>query len=1133
MPGSALCCCVPFFFFLLVVWFPNFCLGGDPYAFFEWTVSYITASPLGSKQQVIGINGQFPGPILNVTTNWNVVINVKNDLDEPLLLTWNGLQHRKNSWQDGVSGTNCPIPAGWNWTYQFQAKDQIGSFFYFPSQNYQRAAGGYGGIIINNRDVIPLPFLMPDGDIILFIGDWYTKSHKKQRKDVENNKDLGVPDGILINGFGPYRYDAAVVPEGIAYQTINVEPGKTYRLRVHNVGTSTSLNFRIQNHNLVLVETEGSYTVQQNYTNMDFHVGQSYSFLVTMDQNASSDYYIVASPRFVNSSDWDKAKGVAILHYSNSLGPASGPLPDPPNVLDMYFSMNQARSIRWNVSASAARPNPQGSFKYGEITVTEVYVILNRPAELIDGKWRTTLNGISYLPPSTPLKLAQQFNISGVYKLDFPYRLMNRPAKLDTSVINGSYKAFMEIIFQNNDTNVQSYHMDGYAFFVVGMDFGVWTENSRGTYNKWDGVARSTTQVIFCYSLCPHGMVKVVRFNRSEGGKFKAAGGVPSVTDFFGEVPLLFDLVVAVDNFYTLKVVFPGAWTAILVYLDNPGIWNLRTENLNSWYLGQEVYMNVVNPEIDKSEPLLPDNAIYCGLLSPLQKDQAQRVKFSSAPSISSADRTVLLAFVIALFSYLMSYVFLTHSAPQSALITQLPSFSGSFPSKHYSGYVTVDESHGKNLFYYFVESEGNPTKDPVVLWLNGGPGCSSFDGFVYEHGPFNFEAATTKETVLKLHLNPNSWSKVSSVIYLDSPAGVGLSYSKNETDYTTGDLKTASDTHSFLLKWFELYPEFLSNPFFIAGESYAGVYVPTLASEVVKGIDAGVKPVLNFKGYLVGNGVTDPEFDGNALVPFAHGMGLISDELFEEAQKECNGNYYNPMNETCNSKLAEVDEDIDGLNIYDILEPCYHGTEASENMAVNLRLPSSFRKLGETDRYLPVRKRIFGRAWPFRAPVRDGIVPTWPQLLNSISVPCMDDEIATSWLNNPAVRKAIHAEEGSLVGDWQLCTNKIQFYHDAGSMIKYHKNLTARGYRALIFSGDHDMCVPYTGSEAWTRSVGYKVVDKWRPWTSGGQVAGYTQGYEKNLTFLTIKGAGHTVPEYKPREALDFYSRFLAGKPI
>lgn len=75
---------------------------------------------------------------------------------------------------------------------------------------------------------------------------------------------------------------------------------------------------------------------------MDIHVGQSFSFLVTMDQSGSNDYYIVASPRFAKSP----AIGVAILHYSNSQGPASGPLPDPPNELDTFFSMNQARSIR-------------------------------------------------------------------------------------------------------------------------------------------------------------------------------------------------------------------------------------------------------------------------------------------------------------------------------------------------------------------------------------------------------------------------------------------------------------------------------------------------------------------------------------------------------------------------------------------------------------------------------------------------------------------------------------------------------------------------------------------------------------------------------------------------------------------
>lgn len=123
--------------------------------------------------------------------------------------------------------------------------------------------------------------------------------------------------------------------------------GKTYRLRVHNVGVSTSLNFRIQNHNLLLAETEGYYTTQQNYTSLDIHVGQSYSFLVTMDQNASSDYYIVASARFVNESLWQRVTGVAVLHYSNSKGKASGPLPDPPNdFYDKSYSLNQAISIR-------------------------------------------------------------------------------------------------------------------------------------------------------------------------------------------------------------------------------------------------------------------------------------------------------------------------------------------------------------------------------------------------------------------------------------------------------------------------------------------------------------------------------------------------------------------------------------------------------------------------------------------------------------------------------------------------------------------------------------------------------------------------------------------------------------------
>ncbi|KAJ4706214.1 Monocopper oxidase-like protein SKU5 [Melia azedarach] len=574
------------FILITVALFSSFCFAGDPYVFYDFGVSYIAASPLGVPQQVIAINGKFPGPVLNATTNNNVVVNVRNELDEDLLMTWPGIQMRRNSWQDGVLGTNCPIPSKWNWTYQFQVKDQIGSFFYFPTLNLQRASGGFGPVIINNRKDIPIPFAQPDGDIVIVIGDWYIRNHTALRTALDSGKDLGMPDGVLINGKGPYRYNTTLVPDGIEYETINADPGKTYRVRVHNVGTSTSLNFRIQSHNLLLVETEGFYTVQQNYTSFDIHVGQSYSFLVTMDQNASSDYYIVASARFVNESVWQRVTGVAILHYSNSKGPVSGPLPEAPSdIYNQWAAMTQPRSIRQNTTASGARPNPQGSFHYGSINVSDTYVLRSLPPMTIDGKLRATLNGISFVKPDTPIRLADVHKVKGAYKLDFPNKPLTRPPRMDRSVLNATYKGFIEVILQNNDTKMQSFHMDGYSFFVVGMDFGIWTESNRNNYNKWDAISRCTTEV------------------------------------------------------------YPGGWTAILISLDNVGVWNLRVENLDRWYLGQETYMRIVNPEENgDTEMGPPDNVLYCGALQSLQKPQHHSAATSLLKGISKLVLTLLMA---------------------------------------------------------------------------------------------------------------------------------------------------------------------------------------------------------------------------------------------------------------------------------------------------------------------------------------------------------------------------------------------------------------------------------------------------------------------------------------------------------
>ncbi|MCL7034797.1 hypothetical protein MKW94_005355, partial [Papaver nudicaule] len=418
----------------------------DPYKLFTWTVTYGNLAPLGVSQQVILINGQFPGPRLDVVTNDNMIINVINKLDEPFLLTWNGVKQRKNSWQDGVLGTNCPIPPNKNYTYKMQPKDQIGTYSYFPSTAFHKAAGGFGGINIYARPRIPVPYALPTADFTLLIGDWYRTNHKVLRNLLDSGKELPSPDGLLLNGQTRSLFSG--------------DQGKTYMFRVSNVGLSTSINFRIQSHRMKLVECEGAHTVQSYYDSLDIHVGQSVSVLVTFDQPAK-DYYIVASTRFTRVN----LNTTSVLRYTNYLAGASGPLPMAPTLLT-HWSMKQARTFRRNLTANAARPNPQGSYHYGQINTTR-RIILSNSAPLINGKQRYAVNGLSYVNAETPLKLADYFNITGVFTTDAIERESNRPT-LATSVLKGSLHEFVEIVFQNSENEIQSWHVDGNDFWVVG-----------------------------------------------------------------------------------------------------------------------------------------------------------------------------------------------------------------------------------------------------------------------------------------------------------------------------------------------------------------------------------------------------------------------------------------------------------------------------------------------------------------------------------------------------------------------------------------------------------------------------------------------------------------------------------------
>jgi len=145
--------------------------------------------------------------------------------------------------------------------------------------------------------------------------------------------------------------------------------------------------------------------------------------------------------------------------------------------------------------------------------------------------------------------------------------------------------------------------------------------------------------------------------------------------------------------------------------------------------------------------------------------------------------------------------------------------------------------------------------------------------------------------------------------------------------------------------------------------------------------------------------------------------------------------------------------------------------------------------------------------------------------------VPCIDSDRAAAWLNQASVRTALHAISVA-EQEWVICSDQIEYTSTYTTVIPIHQELLENGYRVLIYSGDSDMCVPNTGSEAWTDSLNLPVVDEWRPWFLGQQVAGYVREY-KGLTYATIKGAGHMVPQFKPPQALQFFTQFMNNQPF
>ncbi|KAF3451529.1 hypothetical protein FNV43_RR07624 [Rhamnella rubrinervis] len=439
----------------------------------------------------------------------------------------------------------------------------------------------------------------------------------------------------------------------------------------------------------------------------------------------------------------------------------------------------------------------------------------------------------------------------------------------------------------------------------------------------------------------------------------------------------------------------------------------------------------------------------------------------------------------------------LTSGSGNEDLVTDLPG-QPQVNFRHYAGYVKVNESHERALFYWFYEAASNPDQKPLVLWLNGGPGCSSVGyGATQEIGPFLVSDSNG------IKLNSFSWNLEANMLFLESPIGVGFSYSNTSSDYKNlGDDFAADDAYTFLHNWFLKFPSYRTRTFYIAGESYAGKYIPELA-EIIYDNNRDPSLRIELKGIMLGNPETSDADDWRGLVDYAWSHAVISDETHKTITDNCDFNSNTTWsNQACNKSVNEVFEQYKEIDIYSLYTSVCLGDSAS---SPNDLLQAMMKRSTSTT--------------------------MMPRIMGGYD-PCLDG-YAKAFYNRKDVQKALHVSNGLELKNWSICNYTMfeKWSYTKSSVLPIYKKLIAGGLRIWVYSGDTDGRVPVLSTRYSLNSLGLKITKPWRPWYHQKQVSGWVQEYE-GLTFATFRGAGHAVPCFKPDNTLAFFAAFLQGVP-
>ena len=445
--------------------------------------------------------------------------------------------------------------------------------------------------------------------------------------------------------------------------------------------------------------------------------------------------------------------------------------------------------------------------------------------------------------------------------------------------------------------------------------------------------------------------------------------------------------------------------------------------------------------------------------------------------------------------------------------VTQLPGINYNTTFRHYSGYLTVGK--GRYMHYWFVESQSKPEKDPLILWLTGGPGCSSLIGLLSENGPFR--VVNDGKTIVE---NPHSWNTLANVLYLESPVGVGFSYDTNSNEIS--DESTADDNYSALQRFFEKFPQFSNNSFYITGESYAGIYIPMLAHKIFQD-----NSTINLKGVAIGNGALDHNIYPNTRVHMAYTHGLIDTIEYNNLVENCckcsvKGAQVCDF-ENRNSKVCNAAERLrsnivrNGINAYNIYTDCkslqYYSEDSHYHFSLKTHLGFSSREIN--------------------AHVHSAIAQTAPT--QSTNTDCVDYGGYKNYLNTPEVRKALHIPQ-QLNTTWDQCsTNVEKRYKKQYPSMKSQVLDIIEKYKIgtfIVYNGDIDIVCDFLGDQQFVDELGLKLIQKYKKWTVGGRTAGFVKRFE-GISFMTVRNAGHMVPTDQPESALAIIKELIGVSKV